>query len=89
MQISFLEKKINKFSVLCVGHDIAPVPHPQIINSTMIVGIAVGGVLILLILIDLMCCVFVNAGVFALMCRRAKRSPSDLEEEAKIGRWVA
>jgi neural cell adhesion molecule len=56
------------------------------LSSAAIVGIAVAGVIIILILVDLLCCVTVNAGVFATLCRKTKRSPSDLDEETKLGR---
>lgn len=69
-----------------IGGDPRPIAHPQVIHSAMIVGIAVGGVLILLIVIDLLCCLLANAGLFAMVCRRHKRSPSDLEDDQKLGR---
>lgn len=56
------------------------------LSSVSIVGIAVGGVLLVLFVIDLMCCATVNMGVAATLCRRQKRSPSDIDEESKLGR---
>lgn len=58
----------------------------QVLSSASIVGIAVGGVLLLLLIVDLLCCVTINMGVMASMCRRTKRSPSEIDEEAKLGR---
>lgn len=55
------------------------------ISSVAIVGIAVGGILVLLLIIDLICCATVNLGIFSMLCRRPKRSPSELDEE-KFGR---
>uniref|UniRef100_A0A336MUJ8 CSON006072 protein n=1 Tax=Culicoides sonorensis TaxID=179676 RepID=A0A336MUJ8_CULSO len=68
------------------GRDVIRHPQAKILNSSTIIAIAVGGVIILLIVIDLLCCLIVNAGLFAIMCRRTKRSPSDLDDETKIGR---
>jgi neural cell adhesion molecule len=56
------------------------------LSSAAIVGIAVAGVIIILILVDLLCCVTLSVGVFATLCRKTKRSPSDLDEETKLGR---
>ncbi|CAD7087678.1 unnamed protein product [Hermetia illucens] len=55
------------------------------LSSAAIVGIAIGGVLILLVIIDFLCCITVRMGVLASMCRKTKRSPSDMDEE-KLGR---
>lgn len=71
------------------GRDVIRHPQAKILNSSTIIAIAVGGVILLLIVIDLLCCLIVNAGLFALMCRRTKRSPSDLDDETKIGRYVS
>ena len=68
------------------GIDVIQVAERQVLSSATIVGIAVGGVLLLLFIIDLLCCVTVRMGVMATMCRRAKRSPSDIDDETKLGR---
>lgn len=57
-----------------------------ILSSAAIIGIAVAIVLVLLLIVDLLCCALINAGILASLCRRTKRSPSDLDDEAKIGR---
>ncbi|XP_054731043.1 fasciclin-2 isoform X1 [Anastrepha obliqua] len=67
------------------GIDVIQVAERQVLSSAAIVGIAVGGVLLLLFIIDLLCCVTVRMGVMATMCRRAKRSPSEIDDEAKLG----
>lgn len=70
-----------------IGRDVERHPQPRILNSSTIIAIAVGGVILLLLVIDLLCCLIINAGLFALMCRKHKRSPSDLlDDETKIGR---
>ncbi|KAJ6634132.1 Fasciclin-2, partial [Pseudolycoriella hygida] len=56
-----------------------------VLSSAAIIGIAVGGVLLLIILIDFLCCLIVNVGIMATLCRRTKRSPSELDDESKIG----
>ncbi|KAL9884766.1 fasciclin-2 isoform X3 [Glossina fuscipes] len=68
------------------GIDVIQVAERQVLSSASIVGIAVGGVLLLLLIIDLLCCATINMGVLATMCRRTKRSPSEIDEEAKLGR---
>ncbi|XP_037807700.1 fasciclin-2 isoform X2 [Lucilia sericata] len=68
------------------GIDVIQVAERQVLSSASIVGIAVGGVLLLLFIVDLLCCVTINMGVMASMCRRTKRSPSEIDEEAKLGR---
>lgn len=69
-----------------IGIDVIQMAERQVLSSASIVGIAVGGVLLLLFIIDLLCCVTINMGVMAAMCRRTKRSPSEIDEEAKLGR---
>lgn len=54
------------------------------ISSVTIVAIAVIGVLIILILIDFLCFVTLRMGIFAMLCRKNKKT-SDSEEE-KFGR---
>uniref|UniRef100_A0A1A9X4L3 Uncharacterized protein n=1 Tax=Glossina brevipalpis TaxID=37001 RepID=A0A1A9X4L3_9MUSC len=65
--------------------DVIQMAERQVLSSASIVGIAVGGVLLLLLIIDLLCCATINMGVLATMCRRTKRSPSEIDEEAKLG----
>ncbi|XP_017030457.1 fasciclin-2 isoform X2 [Drosophila kikkawai] len=67
------------------GIDIIQVAERQVFSSAAIVGIALGGVLLLLFVVDLLCCVTVHMGVMATMCRKAKRSPSEIDDEAKLG----
>ncbi|XP_034666331.1 fasciclin-2 isoform X2 [Drosophila subobscura] len=67
------------------GIDVIQVAERQVLSSAAIVGIAVGGVLLLLFIVDLLCCVTVHMGVMAAMCRKAKRSPSEIDDEAKLG----
>ena len=71
-----------------LGVDVVQVADRQVLSSASIVGIAVGGVLILLIIVDFLCCVTVRMGVMAAMCRKTKRSPSEIDEETKLGRYV-
>lgn len=74
----------KKFSVS--GLDVIGVADKRInVSSIAIVGLAVAGILIILILVDFLCCITVNLGIFAMICRKPKRSPSDLDEE-KFGR---
>ncbi|XP_049531645.1 fasciclin-2 isoform X2 [Anopheles darlingi] len=56
------------------------------LSSAAVIGIVIGAVLLLLIIIDLLCCLFGNLGIMAMLCRKTKRSPSDLDDEAKLGR---
>ncbi|XP_055913981.1 fasciclin-2 isoform X2 [Eupeodes corollae] len=67
------------------GVDVVQVADRQVLSSASIVGIVVGGVVILLIIVDLLCCVTVRMGVIAAMCRKTKRSPSEIDEETKLG----
>ncbi|XP_034139630.1 fasciclin-2 isoform X2 [Drosophila guanche] len=67
------------------GIDVIQVAERQVLSSAAIVGIAVGGVLLLLFIVDLLCCITVHMGVMAAMCRKAKRSPSEIDDEAKLG----
>lgn len=57
-----------------------------ILSSAAIIGLAIAIVLVLLLLVDLLCCMLIRAGILAALCRRTKRSPSELDDEAKIGR---
>lgn len=68
------------------GIDVIQVADRQVLSSAAIVGIAVAGVLLLLFIVDLLCCITVHMGVMAAMCRKAKRSPSEIDDEAKLGR---
>ncbi|KAI8036151.1 hypothetical protein M5D96_011011, partial [Drosophila gunungcola] len=68
------------------GIDVIQVAERQVFSSAAIVGIALGGVLLLLFVVDLLCCITVHMGVMATMCRKAKRSPSEIDDEAKLGR---
>ncbi|XP_058062459.1 fasciclin-2 isoform X2 [Anopheles bellator] len=56
------------------------------LSSAAVIGIVIGAVLLLLLIIDLLCCLFGNLGITAMLCRKTKRSPSDLDDEAKLGR---
>ncbi|EDX17044.1 fasciclin 2 [Drosophila simulans] len=67
------------------GIDVIQVAERQVFSSAAIVGIALGGVLLLLFVVDLLCCITVHMGVMATMCRKAKRSPSEIDDEAKLG----
>lgn len=68
------------------GLDVIGVADKRInISSLTIVGISVAGILLLLLIIDFICCVTVNLGILSMLCRKPKRSPSDLDEE-KFGR---
>jgi neural cell adhesion molecule len=55
------------------------------VSSIAIILVAVAGILIFLVIVDLLCCLTVNLGIFSMFCRKPKRSPSDLDEE-KFGR---
>ncbi|XP_062138031.1 fasciclin-2 isoform X3 [Drosophila sulfurigaster albostrigata] len=67
------------------GIDVIQVADRPVLSSAAIVGIAVGGVMLLLFIVDLLCCITVHMGVMAAMCRKAKRSPSEIDDEAKLG----
>lgn len=69
-----------------IGLDVVVRYDNPALSSAAIIGLSVGLVLLILILIDLLCCIKLHAGVFALLCGRKKRSPSDLDDEAKHGR---
>lgn len=69
-----------------IGSDLVIRVDSPVLSSAAIIGIAVGGVLLLIILIDFLCCLIVNTGIMAALCRRTKRSPSELDDESKIGR---
>ncbi|XP_049301474.1 fasciclin-2 isoform X2 [Anopheles funestus] len=55
------------------------------LSSAAVIGIVIGSVVLLLIIADLLCCAFGNLGILATLCRKTKRSPSDLDDEAKLG----
>lgn len=80
------KKLTTKDFVSVSGLDVIGVADKRInVSSIAIVGIAVAGILLILMLVDLLCCVTVKLGIFAMICRKPKRSPSDLDEE-KFGR---
>lgn len=69
------------------GADVVLRVDDTVLSSGAIVGIAVGAVLILVLVIDLMCCATKRTGMMAALTRKAKRSPSDLDDEAaRLGR---
>lgn len=68
------------------GSDLVIRVDTPTLSSAAIIGIAVGAVLLLLLLIDLVCCMTIRSGIMAALCRRTKRSPSELDDETKIGR---
>uniref|UniRef100_A0A182XHR9 Uncharacterized protein n=1 Tax=Anopheles quadriannulatus TaxID=34691 RepID=A0A182XHR9_ANOQN len=55
------------------------------LSSAAVIGIVIGSVVLLLLIADLLCCAFGNLGILATLCRKTKRSPSDLDDEAKLG----
>lgn len=69
------------------GIDVVLRVDDRALSSAAVIGIVVGCVLLLLLVIDILCCLIGNLGLLAMMCRRTKRSPSDLMgEEEKLGR---
>lgn len=70
------------------GSDLVTRIDTPVLSSAAIVGIAIAIVFLLLLLVDFLCCMLINAGIMAALCRRKKRSPSELDDESKIGRWV-
>jgi len=66
------------------GFDTSTYTHEgTAMSSGMIIGIAVGGVLILLIIVDVMCFCINRAGILALLCSRSKGID---EEDPKLSR---
>lgn len=69
------------------GADVVLRVDDTVLSSGAIVGIAVGAVLLLILIIDLMCCATKRMGMLAALTRKTKRSPSDLDDEtARLGR---
>lgn len=56
------------------------------LSSASIIAVAVGGILLLLLIIDFVCCLTLHIGIIATLCRRTKHMPSELDEETKLGR---
>lgn len=77
------KKKIAKKKL---GSDLVIRKESPILSSSSIIAVAVGGILLLLLIIDFVCCLTLHIGMIAMLCRRTKRSPSELDEETKIGR---
>lgn len=71
---------------LYIGIDVVLRVDDRALSSAAVIGIVVGCVLLLLLVIDILCCLIGNLGLLAMMCRRTKRSPSDLGDEEKLGR---
>ncbi|XP_055380619.1 fasciclin-2 [Condylostylus longicornis] len=67
------------------GSDTVIIREEQVLSSAAIVGISIAGIIILLIIIDFFCCLLLRTGVLASICRKKKRSPSELDDEAKLG----
>lgn len=78
----------RKFSFINAGKDLVIRKESPILPYSSIIAVAVGGVLLLLLIIDFICCLTLHIGMIATLCRRTKRSPSELDEETKIGRYV-
>lgn len=76
-------KKIQTFKS---GKDLVIRKEGHVLSSASIIAVAVGGVLLLLLIIDFVCCLTLHIGMIAALCRRTKRSPSELDEETKLGR---
>lgn len=69
------------------GADVVLRVDDTVLSSGAIVGIAVGAVLLLILIVDLMCCATKRCGMLAALTRKTKRSPSDLDDEAtRLGR---
>lgn len=82
---SFLPK--NPRVIPPPGIDVVLRVDDRALSSAAVIGIVVGCVLLLLLVIDILCCLIGNLGLLAMMCRRTKRSPSDLMgDEEKLGR---
>lgn len=75
---------MDLWSQIIIGRDLVIPANP--VTSASIIAVAVGGVLLLLLIIDFVCCLTLHIGMIATLCRRNKRAPSDLDEETKIGR---
>lgn len=89
--IFLLSSVFSPFSVSCrvtnrVGIDVVLRVDDRALSSAAVIGIVVGCVLLLLLVIDILCCLIGNLGLLAMMCRRTKRSPSELGDEEKLGR---
>lgn len=69
-----------------LGKDPMVYKEKRILTSASIIAVAVGGILLLLLIIDFICCLTLHIGIIATLCRRTKRIPSDLDEETKLGR---
>lgn len=70
--------------MLFLGRDLVIPANP--VTSASLIAVAVGAVLLLLLIIDFICCLTLHIGMIATLCRRNKRAPSELDEETKIGR---
>lgn len=81
-----MNKKKSNWIYKNIGRDLVIPASP--VTSASIIAVAVGGVLLLLLIIDFICCLTLNIGMIATMCRRNKSPPSEIDEETKIGRWV-
>lgn len=55
------------------------------LSNLALVGFAVLGIVLFILVIDFLCCISCNIGIMYMLCRKPKRSPSDLDEE-KFGR---
>lgn len=71
-------------TAIILGRDLVIPANP--VTSASVIAVAVGGVLLLLLIIDFVCCLTMHIGIIATLCRRNKRAPSELDEETKIGR---
>ncbi|XP_058821614.1 fasciclin-2 isoform X2 [Topomyia yanbarensis] len=67
------------------GIDVVLRVDDHALSSAAVIGIVVGCVLLLLLIIDILCCLIGNLGLLAMLCRRTKRSPSELGDEEKLG----
>uniref|UniRef100_A0A1L8DM60 Putative neural cell adhesion molecule l1 n=1 Tax=Nyssomyia neivai TaxID=330878 RepID=A0A1L8DM60_9DIPT len=70
------------------GGDVVLRKEDPILTSAAIIGIAVGGVLLILIIMDLLCCAICNLGLFAAIRQSSnKSSPSrDIDDDNKFSR---
>lgn len=58
--------------------------HPQLLSSGAIIGLALAGVFLCLLIVDLLLLCFRHQGVIASLC--GKRVKSHKDDEAKLGR---
>lgn len=77
-------QKLYRINIILIGVERSGFAPPQLLSSGSIIGLALAGVFICLLIVDLLLLCFRRQGVIATIC--GKRGKKHNDDEAKLGR---